>query len=400
MGNSGRSRSGYRVLIAGGGVAALEATLALRELAEERVQVELLAAEPDFWYRPLAVAEPFGVGQPSRLSLVDFARECDAQVTLGALAAVNADNHVAVTRTGGGVSYDALLIACGTEPHVAVPGALTFRGPADVPAFARLLEAVGRHVRRLTFALPTGTAWTLPAYELALLTAAYLQGLRLRTVELRLVTPEQQPLGLFGNEASEEIARLLDDRGIALSTHVEAVAFAAGKLELVSGEGIETDAVVALPRLEGVRVSGVPRDPDGFIDADRFGRVPELIDVFAAGDVTSFPVKQGGLAAQQADAAASTIAVAAGAPVEPTPFEPVLRGLLLTGGIPRYLRAELDNPANTETDALSLWWPPSKITGRYLAPFLAAHYGDLLSAPPGVQAMPIEIGLAGEYRPL
>jgi sulfide:quinone oxidoreductase len=377
----------------------LEAALALRELAEERVQLELLAAEPDFWYRPLAVAEPFGVGQPSRLALVDVARECDAQLTLGALAGVNADNHVAVTRTGGGVGYDALLIACGAKPCVAVPGALTFRGPADVPAFARLLETLGRQVRRLTFALPAGTAWTLPAYELALLTASYLHGLRVGTVELRLVTPEKQPLALFGTEASEEIARLLDERGIALSTGAEAAAFAACTLEFASGDSIDADAVVALPRLEGVRISGVPRDPDGFIDADRLGRVCKLTDVYAAGDVTSFPIKQGGLAAQQAEAAATTIAAAAGAPVAPTPFEPVLRGLLLTGGIPRYLRAELDHPAHTQTDALSLWWPPGKITGRYLAPFLAAHHGNLLSTPPPVRAMPIEIGLAGEYRP-
>jgi sulfide:quinone oxidoreductase len=37
-----------RVLIAGGGVAALEAALALRALAEDRVRVELLAPEPQF----------------------------------------------------------------------------------------------------------------------------------------------------------------------------------------------------------------------------------------------------------------------------------------------------------------------------------------------------------------
>ena len=64
--------------------------------------------------------------------------------------------------------------------------------------------------------------------------------------------------------------------------------------------------------------------------------------VLAAGDATTFPIKQGGLATQQADAAAATIAHALGATVEPTPFAPVLRGLLLTGGAPLYLRAELD----------------------------------------------------------
>ena len=110
-------------------------------------------------------------------------------------------------------------------------------------------------------------------------------------------------------------------------------------------------------------------------------------------------MKQGGLATQQAEAAASAIAVAAGAPVESVPFDPVLRGLLLTGGIPRYFRAEPDHPGRAPAaDTLSLWWPPSKIAGTYLAPFLAARHGDLLSAPPGVRAMPIEVGLAGDYR--
>ncbi len=52
-------RDPIRVVIAGGGVAALEALIALRKLAEERVVIELLSAEPQFWYRPLAVAEPF-----------------------------------------------------------------------------------------------------------------------------------------------------------------------------------------------------------------------------------------------------------------------------------------------------------------------------------------------------
>ena len=57
----------------------------------------------------------------------------------------------------------------------------------------------------------------------------------------------------------------------------------------------------------------------------------DLEDVFAAGDIANFPIKQGGLAAQQADAAAEAIAAEAGAQVDPQPFKPVLRGILLTG---------------------------------------------------------------------
>ena len=39
-----------RVVIAGGGVAALEATLALRALSQEPLSIELIALERDFVY--------------------------------------------------------------------------------------------------------------------------------------------------------------------------------------------------------------------------------------------------------------------------------------------------------------------------------------------------------------
>ena len=57
--------------------------------------------------------------------------------------------------------------------------------------------------------------------------------------------------------------------------------------------------------------------------------------VFAAGDATTFPIKQGGLAAQQADAVAEMVACAAGADIRPQPFRPILRGTLLTGAAAR-----------------------------------------------------------------
>jgi sulfide:quinone oxidoreductase len=155
------------------------------------------------------------------------------------------------------------------------------------------------------------------------------------------------------------------------------------------------DRVVALPRLEGYD-SGVPHDAQGFIPTDEYGRVPGLDDVYAAGDLTSFPVKQGGIATQQADAAAAAIAVQTGAKVEPIPFRPVLRGQFLTGFFPRYLRADPD--ARTSTVSTEpLWWPPAKIVGQHLAPFLAAHLG-LPPAPPRPQSG-ISVDVALERSP-
>ena len=114
-----------------------------------------------------------------------------------------------------------------------------------------------------------------------------------------------------------------------------------------------------------------------FIRTDDRGRVVGMQDVFAAGDGTAFAIKQGGLATQQADVVAAAIAAAAGARIEPRPFRPVLRGLLMGGGTPRYMRTRIAAGASDECEVSDrpLWWPPNRLCGRYLAPYLSAHAG-------------------------
>ncbi len=386
--------SPVHVLIAGGGVAALEATLALRALAERRVAITLVAPESDFVYRPLAVAEPFRVGEVERFPLRPLVEAAGAELRQGRVAAVDPDRRVVVTAEQEELPYEVLLLALGAVPREALPGALTFRGPEDGPALAALLErAVDGELRSFVFALPAGVTWPLPLYELALLTGSYLADRGTMGIELTLVTPEEAPLGLFGTRASEAIGELLEARGIGLQLRATPVSFEKGLLGLAPEEEIETAAVVALPRLEGPRLAGIPNDPNGFVPTDEYGRVGSEVDVYAAGDLTQFPLKQGGIATQQAGAAAASIAAQVGADVEPTPFKPVLRGLLLTGMVPRYLRSEVGT-ADSVADTEALWWPPAKIVGRYLAPFLAQRLG-LPETPPrtGADDVSIEVEL-------
>jgi sulfide:quinone oxidoreductase len=393
------------VLIAGGGVAALEAALALRALAEDRVSVELLAPEPYLWYRPLAVAEPFGLGTVRRFELSAIAAYVGAIFTPGSLVSVDVARRIAYTEPGGAVPYATLLIACGTTPRPAVDGAITFRGPADTEAIERLLAEIERgEARRIAFVVPVGAVWSLPAYELALMTAVWLEMRGISGVELMLVTPESEPLHLFGREASDAVRTLLDTRGIAVQTSAYAAEARDCELLLVGDGLIAVDRVVALPRLQGLRIGGIPQTFEGFIDTDEHGRVTELADVYAAGDITTFPVKQGGIAAQQAEAAAEAIAAAVGAELRPRPFRPVLRGLLLTGTGSRYLRRDTAAAGAGEASQASpepLWWPPAKIVGRYLSPFLAGLAGT--EAPPepspdsGI-SVEVELDASAEYR--
>jgi sulfide:quinone oxidoreductase len=367
------SSGGFRVVIAGGGVAALEAMVALRQLAEERVELTLVAPDRLFTYRPLSVAEPFGLGSVVSFPLEELAAGSGATYEQGSLELVSPNEQSIYTSRSRSLEYDALFVAVGASVSEALPGAVTFGGPGDTRAIDMLLEDLESGlVRRVVFAVPTGVGWTLPLYELALLTAERVANAGL-DAQLTLVTPEERALAVFGSEASETIESLLGERHVALRTGVHPSAFTASQLEVVSGDPIAADWVLTLPRLTGRVIDGVPHDKDGFIATDGFGRINGVPGVYAAGDITNFPVKQGGIAAQQADAAAEAIAADAGAEITPRPFEPVLRGLLLTGGQPAFLRAEIGG-GHGETSIVyrePLWWPAGKIAARYLGPYLA-----------------------------
>jgi sulfide:quinone oxidoreductase len=392
-----------RVVVVGGGVAALEAVFALQALAGSRVAVEVIAPERPFFYRPLAVAEPFALGELRHYDLGDLVARAGAALTLGSVTAVDAEKGEAHTAAGSVLPFDALLIACGAVPRPGIEGALTFCGPADMKHITTLLEdAESGAVESIAFSIPGGPVWNLPAYELALLTAATLEERGRPDVAIVITTPEKAPLELFGKQASAATTELLDRRRITIRTGAQARSFRDSGLLLASGEVLQVDGVVALPRLAGPRIEGLPQTRHGFIPIDRHCQVRGLPGVYAAGDVTTFPVKQGGIAAQQADTAAQAIALAAGADVVPQPFRPVLRGMLLTGTEPQFMRRDLSHPDQTAVVSLDeLWWPPAKIAGHYLGPLILSlevggPSGFASAEPPGV---PVHVVLDPAARP-
>lgn len=363
-----------RVVVAGAGVAGLEAALALRALAGELVEVEVVAPEPMFVYRPAAVAEPFTKGAVRRFPLDRLVAAAGALFRHDLLVELDEERKTVRLNSGDILDYGMLIVAVGARPVEAVPGALTFRGVEDRAAMLDLLErADSGGLRRIIFGIPADVSWPLPMYELALLTAEHLAEHCTRTVELRLVTAEERPLALFGERASDAIARLLGSREIAVEAGRCPHVYEDGVLDFVDGGKLAADAVVALPKWRGHLVEGLPQDERGFVATDDFGRIDGLSDVYAAGDLTRTSIKQGGIAAQEADSVASAIAAELGAPVTPIPMRRILRGLLLTGTVPQFLRSE---PGETsEITSQPLWWPPAKLVGRYLSPFLAEQLG-------------------------
>ena len=360
------------VLIAGGGVAALETLIALRDLAGDRVTITLVAPETDFTYRPMTVAQPFSLGHARAYALAGIAEEFQADFIQDSVAEVRADEKIVHCASGRDVAYDHLVVAVGAKATPSYRHAITFGDdPSEERLHGMLADLEQGYLQRVAFVVPAEATWTLPLYELALMTARQAWSMGMDRVRFTLVTPEDRPLAMFGTPASQAVGELLDDHAIDFIGSSYPSVGRGYVLADPGGRRIDVDRVVALPALVGRALEGVPADGGGFIPVDTHGRVPSLPGVYAAGDGTNFPLKQGGLATQQADAVAEAIAAEAGAPVEPEPFRPVLRGLLLTGGDDRFLRhAATGGGGEGEAATHTLWWPPTKIAGRYISGYL------------------------------
>jgi len=363
-------------VIAGGGLAALEAALALRALAADSVRVTLISPDPVFAWPPAATAEAFVEGPPLTYDLEAIAADLGASYRRGRLEAVASQERYVRLASFARLGYDMLVLAIGARASAAVPGALTFRDQRDVPLFRSLLQELDAGaVGRLVFAVPSGISWPLPLYELALLSATHVQERDLGA-EITVVSREQTPLAIFGAEASRLIAGLLAERGVRfVGSSAPSSVGDGGSLQLQFGGALKADRVVAAPQLRADRITGVPASPRGFVPTDALGRVEDLADVYAAGDMTTSPVKQGGLATQQADRIAHTIATTIGIPVGEFRAARVLRARLLGGERPIFLRTELDDDGqpttatfeHTDTDQAA---SSSKVFGRYLTPYL------------------------------
>jgi sulfide:quinone oxidoreductase len=367
------SSSKLRVIIAGGGVAALETLLALQALAADLTAITVIAPNPEFVYRPLTVREPFSYPEAQRYPLAPIVHDAGAELVVEELAWVDPAKRVAHTSSDAEIEYDALVLALGAQVRPHYEHAITIDDRKLDETLHGLIQDVEQgYVESLAFVSPGRMAWPLPLYELALMTAgrAYDMGMELATT---IITPEDSPLAIFGSVVSDAVAELLERARIKTINSAYAEIPRSGEIVINPGDRrLNVNRVVALPELYGPAVRGIPLGEHGFFRVDLHGQVADLEHVYAAGDATEFAVKFGGIAAQQADAVAESIAAVAGAPVTPEPFHPVIHGILLTAEQPRYLTARITggDSFGSEISETPSWSPAAKIAAKYLAPYL------------------------------
>jgi sulfide:quinone oxidoreductase len=363
-----------RVVIAGGGIAAVETLLALRSLTSAHVDVMLVAPKDDLHYRPATVNEPFSEPRARRYQLQSICDDLGAVLHVDVVRAVDSASREVVTGAGERIAYDALVVAVGARTRSALAHAHTFLADENAESLHGFVRDIEEgYVGSLALVVPAKAGWPLPIYELALKAAGRARSVG-AALKLTIVTPEDVPLAAFRGAGSDAVARLLDDAGIAVMCSTYVSAFDGRTLTLAPGDRtLAVDAALALPELSGPDLAGVPCDPDGFVHVDEHGRVPGLDGVYAIGDATTFPIKQGGIATQQADIAASLIAQTGGVEVREPSTRPMLRAILLTGGDPLYLTATITGGESVASHASEhcMWWPPHKVAARHLAPYLA-----------------------------
>jgi sulfide:quinone oxidoreductase len=373
------SHSKLRVVIVGGGVAALETALALRELAPEQVATTVIAPNDEFVYRPMTVREPFAYPSAQHYPLARIVHDAGAELRADELDYVEPGTRTIHTKAGEVIEYDALVLAIGARAVPRYKHAITIDDRRMDETLHGLIQDIeGGYVDSLAFVAPARMAWQLPLYELALMTAgrAYDMNVDLATT---IITPEDSPLAIFGSVASNALAERLQRAHIETINSAYVEVPSTGEVVINPGDRhLHVKRVIALPELYGPAIRGIPLGEHGFLRVDPYGRVRDVEGVYAAGDAIDFPIKHGGVGSQQADTVASSIAALAGARVTPEPFSPVIHGMLLTDGKPMYLTAKITggHGFSSEITDAPTWSPPRKIAAKYLAPYLEQQDRD------------------------
>ena len=200
-----------RVVIAGGGIAGIEALLALHDLGEAQLRLTLIAPDPDFVLKPLAVAEPFAAGHRQRVPLAEITDSLGAELRRDTVTGIHDERRVVLCESGADVPYDVVVLAPGGHQFAPyASGALTFGMTRDPMAYNGLLaDLEAGYCRSVAFVVPPGTSWALPLYEIALMTARQVWSMNRDNASMTLITPEASPLAVFGPEASDAVAHLL-----------------------------------------------------------------------------------------------------------------------------------------------------------------------------------------------
>lgn len=318
MSKSGRTEK-HRVVIVGGGLAGIETALYLRSVLEDRISVTLISERDTFVYRPFLTYVAFGLpADQVQFDLRKIAEQHDFHLEIGRVDRVDPDGR-RVRFGSQSIAYDSLVLATGasteSEP---LPGLRRSYTVWNTDEMMRLHDRLERSVEeastkqpaRVVFLVPPGASWTGPIYELAMMMSAWLTWKGVRDAfDVRLITSESRHVEALGEQVHVRLAESLAYQQIETETDRDARRVETGHVIFDDDGAVPFDILINA----AVYMGAGPREnlatgDRGFYQTDHDSRRLVSTDhIYAVGDGSDYPVKQGFIALLQADAAAEHI---------------------------------------------------------------------------------------------
>jgi sulfide:quinone oxidoreductase len=406
-----------RVLILGGGFAALESAFLLRMRLHDQVDIRLVSDRAHFVFRPNSIYVPFGADPASLLlGLRKPLGRRRINFELGSVAEVDPEARFVGLADGQRFRYDKLIVATGADTNAQeVPGLAenaatvwTTDSMLDVRRrFAEVRDRARRGERqRVLFLVPPNNKCSGPLYEIVFMLETWLRRQHARDrVDITWSTYEQGFIQAFGPRLHELVTAEFAQRGIDGHTEEVVSEVRPGEARYADGSTRAYDHLIAFPPyVSAVRYPALPSDERGFVQTDLQTRlVAGHHDVYAPGDAGDFPIKQAFLAFLQADAVADHIAAEVADSAFAQPFDSVSMCIMemfdkatfaqvpveLTGDPARPVRVRPDADGDYKVGTSPAWRLGKKMLGFSVPMRFAA--GDPFHAGKAWQAMDVGI---------
>jgi sulfide:quinone oxidoreductase len=310
-----------RILVIGGGFAALETAFLLRMRHHDDVDIRLVSDSDDFLFRPNSIYVPFGADPESLLvDLNKPLRRRNIEFERGSVAEVDPDTKLVTLHDGERFGYDKLVIATGADTNAAeIPGlaehGATIWTTDSMRDVRRRFEQVRDRARagerqRVLFLVPPNNKCSGPLYEIVFMLETWLRRNDARDlVDITWSTYEHGFIQAFGPRLHELVTEEFAERGIEGHVEETAVEVTEEEVRYADAGSRGFDHLIAFPPyVAGVRYPALDSDDRGFITTDLETRLAlGHDDVYVPGDAGDFPIKQAFLAFLQADAVANHI---------------------------------------------------------------------------------------------
>ncbi|MEZ5344626.1 MAG: FAD-dependent oxidoreductase [Pyrinomonadaceae bacterium] len=308
-----------KILILGGGFGGLVAAEQLTETLGSEHEITLVSPRHEFTFYPALVRLAFGELEEEEVTfdLRQKLTKIGVKFVEGEVLHLKPEIHrvqVAGPEFNGDISYDYLVIAMGRR--LATEKIYGFFDHAHhllgVGAAKRFRKAVDDFDHgNIVVALAPGAFLPVPVCETAFALANLKKDSPMNPVRISVVFPDTVEEAFGGANIHKELQESFTKNGIELIENFPVESVLKKKLKAADGREIPFELLMMIPPFKGQARLFENRITDelNFVETDHFMRVEGLKNVYAAGDIVSYPgPKLAHIAVEQARVAAANLA--------------------------------------------------------------------------------------------